>query len=228
MKRFKILFCFLLVTFTVLVNVDKTYAKLSNVSKYIEADVPFSWNSEDNTELLFDVKQAGINIEDIRGTRIRFSVSDESKGFGGAVAWNGYTCGWIQTEWGNADSGKQVLAENIARQGEYCVTVKTPEQVFFKDDTQQDHWAQIVMTSWWGGSISINQIDLLDAQGNVIYTTGNTSDGSESFAYTQAEKTIVTVLFVMVLLVFIMLKIHLIHKRGGDNTYEHQDKAKAF
>lgn len=102
--------------------------------------------------------------EGVYGCRITFTVADESAGFGGGFVINTETYNWDSAEWGDATSGKAIIAEATGNAGEYTITRTVDYDVFAGTQSYKN----FALQSWWGSDLDITKVELLDADGNVV------------------------------------------------------------
>ncbi|MDE5858838.1 MAG: hypothetical protein K2H23_00365 [Oscillospiraceae bacterium] len=84
-------------------------------------------------------------------------VADESVWIGGGIGANSNSTGWKQIEWGR--SGKEVIAD-LANG---TITWQSSTPIFKADDKYVQLWIQT-----WGGTVTYDKVEILDANGNVI------------------------------------------------------------
>ena len=123
---------------------------------------------------------AGVDITTVYGVKFYVTfdaadVADEATWLGGAVVANSNSTGWKQVEWGRVD--KEIIAD--LENG--TVTWQNGAPIFAADD----EYAQLWLVDWSTKKLSVDNIEVLDKDGNVI--TGN--DAAET---TEAETEAVT------------------------------------
>ncbi len=84
-------------------------------------------------------------------------VADEATWIGGGIGANSNSTGWLQKEWGRTEK------EFIADLENGTITMFGDAPIFAADDTYCQLWLQT-----WGGTVTVNDADLLDADGNII------------------------------------------------------------
>ena len=84
-------------------------------------------------------------------------VADEATWIGGGIGANSNSTGWLQKEWGRTEK------EFIADLENGTITMFGDAPIFAADDTYCQLWLQT-----WGGTVTVNDADLLDADGKII------------------------------------------------------------
>jgi len=87
-------------------------------------------------------------------------IADEAAWIGGGIGANSNSTGWLQKEWGRADKEFTADLENGT------ITMLSDAPIFAADDTYCQLWLQT-----WGGTVTVNDVALLDAEGNAISVT---------------------------------------------------------
>lgn len=108
-------------------------------------------------------------------------VANESTWIGGGMGANSNSTGWKQIEWGRNEK------EIIADLANGTITWKSADPIFKADDK----YAQLWITAW-GGTVTFDSAELLDAEGNVIAASANAAAPAETEAApaeTEAETT---------------------------------------
>lgn len=103
-----------------------------------------------------------IDVTSIYGVRFNVTfnadeVADPAAWIGGGVGTNATSTGWAQNEWGRTE--KPILAD--LENGN--ITWQTSSPLFTDSEAYAFLWIQI-----WGGTVEVNSVDILDANGNVI------------------------------------------------------------
>ena len=111
---------------------------------------------------------AGVDITTVFGVKFYVTldaadVADEGTWLGGAVVANSNSTGWKQVEWGRVD--KEIIAD--LENG--TVTWQNDAPIF----AAGDEYAQLWLVDWSTKKLSVDNIEVLDKDGNVI--TGNDS-----------------------------------------------------
>ena len=119
---------------------------------------------------------AGVDVTTVYGVKFNVSfdsgeVANDSVWIGGGIGANSPSTGWEQHEWGR--SGKEVTCDLTNG----TITWMDTEPVFKADDKNVQFWLQT-----WGGKVTVNSIDVLDKDGNVI--VGNEPAPAEEEAAT--------------------------------------------
>lgn len=140
------------------------------VNTQVKADQTITTSIE-NTEMkdgtfYFDSMATGL-VEGVYGTRITFTVADDSLGFGGGLIFNSSNGGWNSAEWGNDGSGKAITAVATGNTGEYTIE-RLEGSPIFEGETG---WAQICLQSWWGSDLEITKVEILDASGTNLLSS---------------------------------------------------------
>ncbi len=89
-------------------------------------------------------------------------VADDAAWIGGGIGANSESTGWEAHEWGKASGEKEITPDFENGIIEWMDT----EPIFSADDTYAHLWMQT-----WGGSVTILQIEVLDADGEVLWST---------------------------------------------------------
>ncbi len=126
---------------------------------------------------------AGVDITTVYGVKFYVTfdaadVADEATWLGGAVVANSNSTGWKQVEWGRVDKEITADLENGT------VTWQNGAPIFAADD----EYAQLWLVDWSTKKLSVDNIEVLDKDGNVI--TGNDAaetTEAETEAATEAE-----------------------------------------
>ena len=106
-------------------------------------------------------------------------VANDSAWIGGGLGANSNSTGWKQVEWGRNE--KEIIAD--LENG--TVTWKNSEPIFKADDKYVHLWITA-----WGGKVTFDSAELLDADGNVIAASANAAPAeTEAPAETAAEET---------------------------------------
>lgn len=120
-----------------------------------------------------DALVAGVpDVTAVYGFKVTMTVADPSQGFGGGVIINGETKNWDQKEWGNDGAGKEFTAVATDTENVYTVTRLDAEPMFAAADT----YANVAISQWWGGDITITKMEFLAADGSVIKLGGAAED----------------------------------------------------
>lgn len=140
------------------------------VNTQVKADQTITTSIE-NTEMkdgtfYFDSMATGL-VEGVYGTRITFTVADDSLGFGGGLIFNSSNGGWNSAEWGNDGAGKAITAVATGNAGEYTIE-RLEGSPIFEGETG---WAQICLQSWWGSDLEITKVEILDASGTNLLSS---------------------------------------------------------
>ncbi len=106
---------------------------------------------------------AGVDITTVCGVRFYVTfdaadVADEATWLGGAVVANSNSTGWKQVEWGRVDKEITADLENGT------VTWQNGGPIFAADD----EYAQLWLVDWSTKKLSVDNIEVLDKDGNVI------------------------------------------------------------
>ncbi len=124
---------------------------------------------------------AGVDITTVCGVKFYVTfdaadVADEGTWLGGAVVANSNSTGWKQVEWGRVD--KEIIAD--LENG--TVTWQNDAPIF----AAGDEYAQLWLVDWSTKKLSVDNIEVLDKDGNVI--TGNDSaEATEAETETTTE-----------------------------------------
>ncbi len=101
-------------------------------------------------------------VDDVYGVKVVFDEDSKAviaNGAGGGFIFNTESGGWDQKQWCNGcgdDEGHEIQVE-----ADGVSIVRLEATPFSKDDS----WVQVVLCMWWGGDITIANIQLLDADG---------------------------------------------------------------
>ena len=106
-------------------------------------------------------------ILDVYGVRYKVDfddaeVADDAVWIGGGIGANSESTGWEAHEWGKASGEKEITPDFENGIIEWMDT----EPIFSEDDTYAHLWMQT-----WGGNVTILQIEVLDADGDVLWST---------------------------------------------------------
>ena len=107
---------------------------------------------------------AGVAVTDIYGATYHVTfdaaeVANESTWIGGGIGSNSNSTGWAQNEWGRNDKPIVADLENGT------ITWLSDKPIFAADDAYAQIWLQA-----WGGTVTVNSVDILGAGGTVIAT----------------------------------------------------------
>ena len=107
---------------------------------------------------------AGVAVTDIYGATYHVTfdaaeVANESTWIGGGIGSNSNSTGWAQNEWGGNDKPIVADLENGT------ITWLSDKPIFAADDAYAQIWLQA-----WGGTVTVNSVDILGAGGTVIAT----------------------------------------------------------
>ncbi len=107
---------------------------------------------------------AGVAVTDIYGATYHVTfdaaeVANESTWIGGGIGSNSNSTGWAQNEWGRNDKPIVADLENGT------ITWLSDKPIFAADDAYAQIWLQT-----WGGTVTVNSVDILGAGGTVIAT----------------------------------------------------------
>ncbi len=123
---------------------------------------------------------AGVAVTDIYGATYHVTfdaaeVANESTWIGGGIGSNSNSTGWAQNEWGRNDKPIVADLENGT------ITWLSDKPIFAADDAYAQIWLQT-----WGGTVTVNSIDILGAGGTVI-ATGEEAAAPAEEATTEEE-----------------------------------------
>ncbi len=123
---------------------------------------------------------AGVAVTDIYGATYHVTfdaaeVANESTWIGGGIGSNSNSTGWAQNEWGR--NGKPIIAD--LENG--TITWLSDKPIFAADDAYAQIWLQA-----WGGTVTVNSVDILGAGGTVI-ATGEEAAAPAEEATTEEE-----------------------------------------
>lgn len=118
-----------------------------------------------------NLASTGVAPADVYGVTFTIKVTDLSAGVGGAIVNNSESVGWWKdlTEWGNADAKKPVSMVATDTADVYTLTYTQATPIFADSDKDV---MNLVIACYWGKDIDeLKQVDVLDKDGKVIYTT---------------------------------------------------------
>lgn len=107
----------------------------------------------------YDLLAEGVDATAVYGVKVEMTVSDWTDGSGGGFGFNSESTGWKSVEWGNTDSGKDIIIDD---NGDFTYT--SSSAIFASSDT----YAQIWIQNWWGGDVTVDNITLLGSDGKAL------------------------------------------------------------
>lgn len=122
------------------------------------------WAERDTDFVRFNALNTDVDVTAIYGVTLTITCADMSAGVGGGIIINTDTNGWDQKEWGNADAGKEISLVPTDNADEYTLTRMSDTPMFDASAT----YANICLSHWWGGDITVIDCDFLDADGNIL------------------------------------------------------------
>ena len=154
----------------------------------------------DGGNFQLDVLAAGVDPTTVYGMTFTLSVDEDglaANGLGGGIGFNGpsdVACGWDQSDWGNEGAEKANTLVKVS-DGVYTITRQESEAKLNAEEGSQGSWAQVWLSCWWGDDFSVTAVDLLGADGSVIYST-NAAATTEDASNTGAVAPVVVVALV--------------------------------
>ena len=126
---------------------------------------------------------AGVAVTDIYGATYHVTfdaaeVANESTWIGGGIGSNSNSTGWAQNEWGRNDKPIVADLENGT------ITWLSDKPIFAADDAYAQIWLQT-----WGGTVTVNSVDILGAGGTVIATGEEAAAPAEEATAEATEET---------------------------------------
>ena len=131
-----------------------------------------------------DLIADGYNVMDVYGFTFNISGSVDD-GVGGGVGFNSASTGWESHEWGNTDSGKEILITDGK------VTLLKDAPVFKETDVTDptNPYAQVWMQHWWGVDVTVDSVDILGADGVVLTPAAAPAETEAETTEPEAEAT---------------------------------------
>ena len=113
-------------------------------------------HANDGDDYKFDVMaDLGDDFAKVTKIEVTIDVPDMSGGAGGGFILNSNSTGWKSTEFGDADSGKDITFGD-----DFILVYDNGGEPIFAED---DEYAQVVIQSWWG-DFSVESIDYAFAE----------------------------------------------------------------
>lgn len=126
-----------------------------------------------------DFDAANVDAKESAKVTITFTIADETAGFGGGFVLSTKANNWVAVEFGNADSGKEIIAEATANAGEYTITREVAADFFDAHVAgAEGEYAQIALQQWWGNApIVVTEVAVEMKDGSVYkFSEGPVAD----------------------------------------------------
>lgn len=126
-----------------------------------------------------DFDAANVDAKESAKVTITFTIADETAGFGGGFVLSTKANNWVAVEFGNPDSGKEIIAEATANAGEYTITREVAADFFDAHVAGADgEYAQIALQQWWGNApIVVSEVAVEMKDGSVYkFSEGPVAD----------------------------------------------------
>ncbi len=157
MKKFGKIVSFL-VAFALVVGMSNMTVKAAATDNF--TDAAFAGG-------VLDISLTGVAYTDVYGvtfytTPDAAQMADAETWMGGGVGFNSTSTGWLSIEWGKASGEKPIVYDESG-----VIKYLSDTALFTADDTWAQAWLQA-----WGGDMTIDGIELLGADGAVLYSAG--------------------------------------------------------
>lgn len=150
-------------------------ATMANAEKVMTDGINDGYSKvDDGTGFTYDVgalcEAKGVDINNVGGIKLTFTVSSLDAGFGGGIIFNTSTAGaagsnWNSVEWGNADAAKPISA---VEEGDMTFSITRMDSLFGTTADDYGTYNNVCVQSWWGADLDFTAIDVLDANGAVL------------------------------------------------------------
>ena len=135
----------------------------------------------DGGNYVYDVMANGYNVTDIYGVSFTISDFDATQGIGGGVGANSPSTGWESHDWAN--QGKEITLDGNT------VTLKKDTPIFKDTDVTDptNPYAQLWIQAWWGSDITVDNVVVLDKDGNALASSAAAPADTEATTATAEE-----------------------------------------